>query len=109
AHHRTPMTIDHRRAESRQVSLFQVARAWMDVGGVAGGFWSAMNGKMFARRDRPWVIPGVALPAGNECYAHLAGQERVFAVSLLPAPPAGIAKDIDIRRPEGKAVEDAMI
>ena len=46
---------------------------------------------------------------GHESDAHAAGQEGIFAIGLLAAAPAGIAKDVDVWRPEGEAIEDAVI
>ena len=40
--------------------------------------------------------------------AHLAGQERIFAIGLLAAAPARIAEDVDVGRPEIQPLGDAM-
>ena len=37
------------------------------------------------------------------------GEEWVLAVGLLPAAPAGIAKDVDVGRPDVEAVVDAVV
>src|SRR5687768_10137370 len=47
------------------------------------------------------VIP---LQALHESRRHLAGQEGIFPPRLLSAPPTRIAKNIHIRRPEGKTL-----
>src|SRR6185437_16761152 len=44
-----------------------------------------------------------ALQAGDERDAETRGEERVFAISLLAASPAWVAKDIDVRGPNGEA------
>ena len=44
-----------------------------------------------------WIV---ALQSGYKRDAHARRQEWVLAISFLPAAPAWIAKDIDIRRPE---------
>ena len=36
-------------------------------------------------------------------------RKRIFAVGFLAAAPAGIAKDVDVRRPEGESVKDAVV
>ncbi len=39
----------------------------------------------------------------------MAGEKRVLAVSLLTAAPARIAEDVDVGRPEGEPIKDAVI
>src|ERR1017187_1111120 len=47
--------------------------------------------------------------ASNKCHAHPAGEERIFSVGLLAAPPARIAKNVDVGRPKGKTEEHFML
>ena len=61
---------------------------------------------MLGRGDGAVVARIVALHSGDKGHAHARGQERVFAVGLLAASPAGIAEDIEIGRPEIEALED---
>ena len=48
----------------------------------------------------------VALHPLYEFDAHATGEIRIFPVRFLPSSPAGIAKDIDVRRPEVQAFEN---
>ena len=58
---------------------------------------------MFGGGDHLEVMRIVALHALDERHRHAAGEERIFAVGLLAAAPARIAKDVDVGRPEGQA------
>ena len=64
---------------------------------------------MLAGGYRAQMIEVVALNSADEGDAQAAGQERVFAVSFLAAAPARVAKDVDVGRPEGEPVEDAVV
>src|SRR5438309_4320544 len=58
---------------------------------------------MLRRRNRAvegWVI---ALDAPDELRRENSGEERIFAVGLLPASPTRISEDVDVRRPESQA------
>ena len=68
-----------------------------------------VHGEVLAGGDGAQVVQVVALHAVNEGHAQPAGEERIFAVGLLAAAPAGIAKDVDVGRPEGEAVKDAVV
>src|SRR5437016_13939739 len=67
------------------------------------GFRAAVNGKMLGGGNRFQILGIVALQPGDESYANATGEKRIFSVSLLSASPARIAKDVDVRRPEGQA------
>src|SRR5438105_3932080 len=45
----------------------------------------------------------VSLEAAHEGDPKAAGQVRVFSISLLTAPPAWIAEDVDVGRPDRQA------
>ncbi len=109
AHHRLHVALDHRGAEGGQVGLFQIARAGVHVEAVAHGLRPAVHGKVLAGGHRAQVVQVSALHAADKGHAHLGGQERVFAVGLLAAAPARIAKDVDVRRPEGQPEKDAVV
>ena len=55
------------------------------------------------------MLEVLALHAGHKGDSQAAGKERIFAVGLLAPPPARVAKDVDVRRPECEAIEDAVI
>src|SRR5579862_7789295 len=64
----------------------------------------AVNGIMFSRGNRFKKFGVITLhPRGERC-SHLSRQERIFSVRLLPASPARIAKDVDVRRPISKPI-----
>src|SRR5260370_4065072 len=66
-------------------------------------FRAAVNSKVFGCRDSFQIVRVVALQAGNESHADATGEVGIFAISFLTEYPAGIAKNIDIGRPEGEA------
>src|ERR1700691_6020560 len=96
-------------AECGQVSVPEVVFAGIDVNLMAGGFRPAVHRVMLGCGDGAEVFRVVALNALYERNAHAAGEERVFAVGLLAASPAGIAKEIYIWRPDGKPGVKAMV
>ena len=51
----------------------------------------------------------VALHAGHKRHAHVPCQKRIFAIRLLPAAPARIAEDVDVRRPEIQPLENVAV
>src|SRR5437667_307983 len=65
--------------------------------------FSTAKGKMLGGGNRFQILGIVALQPGDESYANATGEKRIFSVSLLSASPARIAKDVDVRRPEGQA------
>src|SRR5215472_3679065 len=70
---------------------------------------TAVNGKVLGSGNDLQIFGIVALQASDESNSDPAGEERVFAVSFLPAAPARIAKDVNVRRPKGQAVVSASI
>ena len=96
-------------AEGGQVGVFEVVRGDVDVGLVAGRLGAGVDGVVFGRGDDAEIARVIALHAGDEGDSHAAGEEGIFAVGFLAAAPAGIAKDVDIGRPEGEAEELFML
>src|ERR1035438_3983199 len=70
---------------------------------------AAVHRIVFGSRDYPEILRIVPLHASNKCHAHPAGEERIFSVGLLAAPPARIAKNVDVGRPKGKTEEHFML
>src|ERR1039458_5303017 len=103
------MALSHRGTKGGQVGFFKVARGGVNVEAVTHGFRAAVHGKVFAGGHCAEMIKIAALNTGDKGYAELAGKEGIFAVGLLAAAPARIAKDVDVGRPEGESVEDAVI
>src|SRR5260370_1045368 len=61
-----------------------------------------VNGEVLGWGNSFQIVRVVALQAGNECHADAAGEKRIFSVGFLAAPPARVAKDVDIGRPKGE-------
>ena len=81
------MTLDDRSAEGRQVRVRQVVRSGVDVEAVAFRLGAAVHRVMFRRGDQLQILRVVALQSGHKGDAELGDKKRVFAISLLPAPP----------------------
>ncbi len=60
----------------------------------------AVHREMLRRRDHAKILRIISLQSGYERHTHAPGEKRIFSVRLLSTPPARIAEDIDIRRPE---------
>ncbi len=109
AHDRLHMAFGHGGAEGWQIGLFEIAVAGIDVEAVAQLLRTAMHGEVLAGGDGAQVFEVVALDAGDKGNAQSAGEERVLAVGLLASAPAGIAEDVDVGRPEGQSIKDAVV
>src|SRR5579883_2055046 len=68
-----------------------------------------MHSIMFRSRNHLQVLGIGTLHPGNECHSHAASQERIFAVSFLPASPAWVSKNVDVGSPEGEPKEHLML
>src|SRR6266576_6494716 len=68
-------------------------------------FRSTVYGEMLRCGQRCKILRVSTLQSRNKCNAHLRRQKRVFAVRFLAPPPTGIAKNVDIRRPDGEAMK----
>ena len=109
AHHGAGLALGYRRAERRQVGVHFVVLAHFHVGNVPRRLGSAVHREMLRRRNGEIVFRIVSLHAGDEGDAHARRQEWIFAVGLLAASPARVAKDVDVWRPEVQAFEDAAV
>ena len=107
AHHGLRVGLRDGGAEGGQVGVFEIVRGDVDVELVAERLGAAVHGVVLGRGDDAEVAGIVALHAADESDSHAAGEEGIFAVGFLAAAPAGIAKDVDIGRPEGEAEEHA--
>ncbi len=70
---------------------------------------AAVHRIVFRRRYELEILRIIALQSFHELHAHACGQERILAERLHTPPPARIAIDIDIRRPERKSRKPAVI
>ena len=84
-------------------------RRRIHIEAVALALRTGVHGEVLWGRNHAVVIRIVALHAFDKVHAYLRCKERIFAVGLLPASPARIAKDVDVWRPEGQAVVDGVI
>ena len=109
AHHTAGLGLSHRGAKCREISVKLIVLADLDVGGVARGLRSRVHGVVLGRRDHAIVTRIVALHAGDKRHTHARREEWIFAVRLLAAPPARVAEDVDIRRPEIEAVKNDAV
>src|SRR4051812_29742688 len=67
---------------------------------MAVGLRAAVNGEMLRRCCRAEEVRIVALDAADELRRKRSCQERILTQCFLPAAPARIAEDVDVRRPE---------
>ena len=103
AHHGVGFALHDGGFESRQISIFEIAFTRFDVEFVARAFGPAVDREVFGGRDDLEIVRILALQSFDERHGHAAGEERIFAIGLLAAAPARIAKDVDVGRPEGEA------
>ena len=97
------------RVEGGEVSRLQVLGRGLHVELVTQLLGSAVYGKVFGRGHYFQIFRIVPLQPGDKGEAHARGEIRILSVGLLPAAPAGVAKDIDVWRPDGQAEVDAMV
>ena len=109
AHDGARVALHHSGAKSRQVGVFLVVFADVHVGKVACGLRPAVYGIVFRCGDDAIVVRIIALHAGYESDGHARAQEGIFAISLLAAAPARVAKDVDVRSPEVESLKDVRV
>ena len=83
--------------------------AHIHIGKVARRLRPAVYGIVLWCRNGQVILWIVSLQSGHVGNAHAAREEGVFAVCLLTAAPARIAKDVQIRGPEVQASHDARV
>src|SRR6202046_3495040 len=76
---------------------------------MAGGLGATVHGGVLWGGGRAGILWIIALNAFYEGGAEAGGKVGVFAVGFLTAAPAGIAKDVDVGRPDGEAVVAVVI
>ena len=113
AHNRASLAFRDGGTERWKVSIQLIVLADFHVGGVARGLRPAVDGVVLGRRNGTIVFRIIALHSGDIGHTEARTQERVLAVSFLPASPSRIAKDVDVRCPEvqtllGTAVAGAL-
>jgi len=106
AHDRSRVSLDNGRPECRQIRVFLIMAADIDVREVPGWFRPTVDGEMLRGGNGKVVLRVISLQPGHEGHCQPAAQVRIFAVGFLPPPPARIAEDVDVGRPEIQAFED---
>ena len=106
AHDRISLPLLDAHFKLRQVGFAEVPFVDLCIEEVTFGLGTAMDSKVFHRRDGFEIVWVVALQAFDEPDGEPAGQPGIFTVGLLSPAPAGIAEDIDIGRPEGQSFVD---
>ena len=76
---------------------------------VAGWFGPTVYGVMLGCRNDAIVLRVVTLHACDECDAQARRQEGILSKGFLPASPARITKDVDVRSPEIEALKDIAV
>ena len=109
AHDRIRMAVHDSGAECRQVRVLKIVIGNIDVEAVARRLRPTVHREMLRRGHQLKVVGVVTLQPFNEFDAHAGSEKWIFAKGLHAAAPARIAKDIDVRRPEGKPRETAAI
>src|SRR5450631_4122355 len=67
-----------------------------------------MHGIVFWSSYGEEILGIVALQALHEFHAHATSEVGIFAISLLSTSPAWVAKNVDVRRPDGESEENAV-
>jgi len=106
AHDRSCVTLDNGRPERRQIRVFLVMAADIDIREVPGRLRPTVDGEMLRRGNGKVVLRVISLQPGHEGHRQPAAQVGIFAVGLLPPPPARVAEDVDVGRPEIQAFEN---
>ena len=104
AHHRFNLCFRDQFFEGRQVGIVQLTFGHNGIEGVTIFLRSRMDSIMFGTCRCFEIFGMIALQALHKRRCHLTGKERVFAPGFLSAPPARIAENIHIWRPEGQSL-----
>src|SRR5215469_5933777 len=106
AHDRGRFSFDDCRSECGEICVFHVVPGDINVHGVPLRFGPAMYRVVFRCRDHAVILRIVSLQPGHKRHAHAPGEKWILTVCLLSTPPARIAEDVDVRRPEIEALPD---
>ena len=95
--------------ESGQIGFAQVLLADLGVEAVAQTLGTAVDREVLGRRHHLQVAWMIALQAAAVGHCQARGEKRAFAVGLVPASPARVAKDVDVGGPEGEPLVQAPV
>ena len=90
----------------RQIGLAQIALIDHSIECMARRLGPAVNRELFGRDNGLQILRIVTLHPFDEGDCKAAREKRIFAISFHAAPPARVAKEIDVRSPEGQALVD---
>src|ERR1041385_289444 len=105
AHHRFDFGFHDQLFESWKVCIVEVVFRNDGIEGVAIFFGTGMNSIMFSAGCRFEIFGMIALQAFDKLGCHFAGKEWILTPGFLSAPPAWVAENVDIRRPERQSLE----
>ena len=100
AHHRAHMALLHRRLKLGQIDFVKIPFRRLRVETVPLILRAAVDREVFRASHRLDILGIIPLQTLDEGHRHSPRQESVLPVSLLPAAPARVAKDVDVRRPK---------
>ena len=109
AHHRAGAAFDQRGTERRQVGRLQIARGDIHVETVTPRLRTAVHSQMLWRGDRARMPRIVALQAADESDRQLPGEVGILAVGFHATSPAGVAENVDVRRPDRQPFITPMV
>ena len=104
-HHLLDAGFHHQVAEGRKIGFPEVPLADFGIEGMAVPFRPRVHGKVLgAGVGFQHGGVGRSLEAPDHRHAQLSGKIRVFPVGFHAPSPAGVAENVDVRRPERKAL-----
>ena len=108
AHHGLDLRVPDEGAEGGQIALLHVLGRDDRVEAVAQGLGPAVRREVLGAGGGLERF-ALALQAAHEGAAEAGGQIGVLAVGLVAAAPAGIAENVDVRRPHRQPVVDIAV
>ena len=108
AHDSLHVRLLHQAAECRKIGFRHILRIRFGIKAVADCLRSGMHRKML-RACRGLKVFAISLKPPDKSDPQRSSQVGILTVGFLPSPPSGIAEDVDIRRPEGKALVDIPV
>ncbi len=108
AHDRLDLCVLNKTLKGGQICFIQVLIIHLCIEAVTTLLRSAVYGVMLGAGGGFHKL-AVTLKPLNKCRTHFGGQVRVLAVGLLSSSPAGVTENIDVGRPEGKTLIDAVV
>ena len=108
AHYRLYMAFLHGGLKGGKIGLRHILLTGVDIKVMPLGLGAGMDGKMLGAGSGFQVFP-LTLQAPDIGKPQLRGEIRVFAIGLMAAPPAGIAENVDVGRPEGQPLIDVPV